>query len=63
MTMPVLIGADAVIVVALGAGKADIVRAAIEDPRSPLPIALLARQAPRTLFLLDPEAARLLRAR
>jgi 6-phosphogluconolactonase len=63
LTMPVLTGAEAVIVIALGGGKAEIVRAAIEDALSPLPIAMLARQARRTLFLLDPEAARLLRAR
>jgi 6-phosphogluconolactonase len=63
MTMPVLTGAEAVIVVALGGGKAEIVRAAIEDPQSPLPIAMVARQARRALFLLDPDAARLLRAR
>ena len=63
MTMPVLVGAETVIVVALGGGKAEIVRAAIEDPDSPLPVALVAREARRTLFLLDPEAARLLRAR
>jgi 6-phosphogluconolactonase len=63
LTMPVLTGAAAVIVVALGDGKAQIVRSAIEDPRSPLPVAILAREARRTLFVLDPEAARLLRAR
>jgi 6-phosphogluconolactonase len=63
MTMPVLVAAESVVVVALGAAKAEIVRAAIEDPDSPLPVARLAREARRTLFLLDPDAAGLLRAR
>jgi 6-phosphogluconolactonase len=63
MTMPVLTAAGTVIVVALGRGKADVVRAAIEDPESPLPVAIMAREARRTVFLLDPEAARLLRPR
>jgi 6-phosphogluconolactonase len=63
MTLPVLVGAETVLVVALGGAKAEVVRAALEDPDSPLPVALLARQARRTLFLLDPDAARLLRAR
>jgi hypothetical protein len=38
-------------------------RAAIEDPGSPLPVALVARQARQAWILLDPEAASLLRAR
>jgi 6-phosphogluconolactonase len=63
LTMPVLVAADVVIVVALGHGKAEIIRAALEDEASALPVALVARQAPRALFLLDREAARLLRAR
>ena len=63
LTMPVLAAAEIVIVVALGRGKAEIIRDAIEDPVSALPISLVARQARRALFLLDPEAAGLLRAR
>jgi 6-phosphogluconolactonase len=63
LTMPVLVAAESVIVVALGGAKAEIVRDALEDPSSPLPVAMLAREARRTLFLLDPDAARLLRAR
>lgn len=63
LTLPAVTGAELVIVVALGAGKAEIIRAAIEDAGSALPVALVARQARRALFLLDPEAASLLRAR
>lgn len=63
LTLPVLAAADLVIVVALGRGKAEIIREALENPGSGLPVALVARQARRALFLLDPEAASLLRAR
>jgi len=63
LTLPVLTGAALVAVVALGRGKAEIIRAAIEDPASALPLALVARQARRTTFLLDAEAASLLRGR
>ncbi len=63
LTLPVLAAAESVVVVALGAGKAEIVRAAIEDPASALPVAIVARQARLALFVLDPEAAGLLRAR
>ncbi len=63
LTLPVLIAAEDVVVVALGRGKAEVVRSAIEDAESALPVALVARQARRTTFLLDPEAARLLRGR
>ena len=63
LTLPVLTAAEEVAVVALGRGKAEIIRAAIEDAQSALPVALVARQARRTTFLLDPGAARLLRGR
>jgi 6-phosphogluconolactonase len=63
LTLPVLAAAEQVVVVALGRGKAAIVREAIEDPDSALPVALVARQARRALFLLDPDAASALRAR
>jgi 6-phosphogluconolactonase len=63
LTLPVVTGAALVAVVALGRGKAEIIRAAIEDPASALPLALVARQARRTTFLLDAEAASLLRGR
>jgi 6-phosphogluconolactonase len=63
LTLPVVTGAGLVVVVALGRGKAEIIRAALEDPGSALPLALVARQARRATFLLDAEAASLLRGR
>ena len=63
LTLPVVTGAALVIVVALGRGKAEIIRAALEDSGSALPVALVARQARRATFLLDAEAASLLRGR
>jgi 6-phosphogluconolactonase/glucosamine-6-phosphate isomerase/deaminase len=50
-------------VVALSLGKAEIIRSALEDAQSHLPVALVARQARETLFLLDADAASLLRGR
>jgi len=63
LTLPAVTGAALVIVVALGRGKAEIIRAALEDAGSALPVALVARQARRATFLLDAEAASLLRGR
>ena len=63
LTLPVLAAAELVVVAALGRSKAEVVREALEDKRSALPLALVARQARRALFLLDPGAARLLRPR
>jgi 6-phosphogluconolactonase len=63
LTLPVLVAAELVVVAALGASKAAVVRDALEDKESPLPLALVVRQARRTLILLDREAARLIRAR
>ena len=64
LTLPVVAGAElVVVVVALGRAKAEIIREAIEDPSSPLPVGMVARQARRATFLLDPEAASLLRGR
>jgi 6-phosphogluconolactonase len=63
LTLPVVTGAALVVVVALGRAKAEIIREAIEDPSSPLPVGMVARQARRATFLLDPEAASLLRGR
>jgi 6-phosphogluconolactonase len=63
LTLPVLTAAELVVIAALGASKAAVVREALEDKESRLPIGLVARQARRTLILLDREAARLMRAR
>jgi 6-phosphogluconolactonase len=57
LTMPVLTRARLVVIGAFGAAKAGMVRAAIEDPDSPLPVALVARGATRVLWLLDADAA------
>jgi 6-phosphogluconolactonase len=57
LTLPVVAGAGLVVVAAMGRAKAGIVRAAVEDPSSTLPVAMVARRAARTWFLLDAEAA------
>ena len=57
LTLPTLAAAELVIVAALGASKAQAVRAALEEPESPLPLAIVTRRARRVVFLLDPEAA------
>jgi len=57
LTLPVLAAAELVVVAALGRGKAEIVREAIEEPSSVLPVAQAARRARRCIFFLDAEAA------
>ena len=56
LTLPVLAAARLVVIAAFGAAKRDVVRAALNDATSPLPVALLARAAGAPLFLLDEEA-------
>ena len=46
-----------VVIAAFGASKAAVIREALENPQSPLPVARAARQAKRALFLLDQDAA------
>jgi 6-phosphogluconolactonase len=60
LTLAALAGARLLVVAAFGALKAPVVHAALRDPDSSLPVARAARAAQRTLFLLDPDAARLL---
>jgi 6-phosphogluconolactonase len=60
LTLPVLWEAAVVVVAALGEAKAAVLREALEEPSSPLPVALAMRGARRTVVLLDPPAARLL---
>lgn len=60
LTLPVLWEAALVVVAALGEAKAAVLRAALEDPASPLPMALAVHGARRAVVLLDPAAARLL---
>jgi 6-phosphogluconolactonase len=57
LTLPVLTAARVVVIGAFGASKAGIVRVAIEEADSRLPAALVARGAPRAVWLLDAAAA------
>jgi 6-phosphogluconolactonase len=57
LTLPTLAAAEWVVVAAFGAAKGGVVREAIEDAASRLPVALAARAARRCLFLLDEAAA------
>jgi 6-phosphogluconolactonase len=57
LTRRALAEAEVVCVAAFGEAKAEVVRAALEDPVSPLPVSMVAREARRVLFLLDPAAA------
>ena len=56
LSLPVLQAARVVCVAAFGESKADALGAALRDPRSTLPAALVARGARHALFLLDPPA-------
>jgi len=61
LTMPILCGAGRVVVAALGESKAAVLREALEDADdSPLPVAAIARDATRPLFLMDAGAASLI---
>jgi 6-phosphogluconolactonase len=57
LTLPVLTAARVVVIGAVGASKAGIVRRAIEEADSRLPAALVARGAARAVWLLDAAAA------
>ncbi len=57
LTMPVLAAAELVVVAALGREKAEVVREALEQPDSALPLALVTRRARRAVFFVDGEAA------
>ena len=58
LTVPALAGAE-IYIAAFGAAKADVIRAALSSPASPLPVARAARAGRRSLFMLDDDAARL----
>lgn len=58
LTLPTLAAAELIVVAAFGEAKADVVRAALRDPSSTLPLARVLRQARRALLLLDPDADR-----
>jgi 6-phosphogluconolactonase len=57
LTMPVLTNAARVVVAAFGASKAEVMREALENPSSTLPVAIVLRHTERPLVLLDRDAA------
>jgi 6-phosphogluconolactonase len=57
LTLPVLAAARLLVVAAFGETKAAVMRDALENPSSPLPVALALRGAKKALVLLDPPAA------
>lgn len=61
LTLPALKKARALWFLVAGANKAEAVRAVHQDPESPLPAALAHRANPRSRWLLDADAARLIR--
>jgi len=56
LTMPMLAGAERVVVMAMGESKAGAMQESIERPESSLPVALMLQRAERSLVLVD-EAA------
>jgi 6-phosphogluconolactonase len=58
LTLPTLAAAKRLVFIAMGAPKAPVLREAIEQPDSPLPLAVLLRQARDAVFLLDRDAGR-----
>jgi 6-phosphogluconolactonase len=57
LSMPVLLNAARVTIVAYGEEKAHAIHAALHDPDSDLPVARVAQRSPRCLVLIDPAAA------
>lgn len=57
LTLPTLAAAGLVVVAATGENKAQVVKAALEQPESQVPLALVTRRAARIVFLLDHAAA------
>jgi 6-phosphogluconolactonase len=58
LTLPALAAARLIIVAAFGSEKAKVMRVALHDPESTLPVARALRRAGRALVLLDEAAAR-----
>jgi 6-phosphogluconolactonase len=56
LTLPLLAGAERVVVMALGESKADVMRKAVRESDSSLPVSLVLKRARRPLVLLDNEA-------
>jgi 6-phosphogluconolactonase len=57
LTLPALAASRAIWVAAFGTAKAPVIRDAIENPDSQLPVALAVRSGPPATFLLDRDAA------
>jgi 6-phosphogluconolactonase len=60
LTLPVLAGAERVVVMAMGESKAGAMQESIERPDSLLPVALMLQRAKRSLVLVDEPAASLM---
>jgi 6-phosphogluconolactonase len=60
LSLPLLARSRALVIAAFGAGKAEPLKAVLQDSQSALPAACLLRMAPHARFLLDPQAAALL---
>jgi len=63
LTIPAISAARGLAIAAFGEAKAGAIRKAVEEPGSPLPVALAARSGPPVLYLLDAAAASGLRRR
>src|SRR5262245_43186488 len=57
LTMPVLRGADRIVIAAFGASKREALSDALSQRNSTMPLAIVMREKARVLLLLDPEAA------
>jgi 6-phosphogluconolactonase len=56
LTLPILTGAERVVVMALGESKADVMHEALTREDSSLPVSLVLQRSARTLLLLDEQA-------
>jgi 6-phosphogluconolactonase len=57
LTMPVLRGADRIVIAAFGVSKREALSEALSQPNSAMPLAMVMHERARVLLLLDPEAA------
>jgi 6-phosphogluconolactonase len=57
LTLPMLVGAGRVVVMALDASKAPVVGSVLEGDGSTLPVSMVVRRTARPLLLLDASAA------
>ena len=59
LSLPFIVAARLVVIVAMGAAKATVMAAALDDPESALPVARVGREARECVFLLDAAAGSL----